>query len=324
MSGAAHYRDRRFGWWAIWHIILLNGLLLMVGLVPNERRALSAEDQPPKGESPTATRLNLHKMAADLVVPPVVDGAPAPGRRVKITTQGWAGTAVYHLIYLPSDWKPDVKLPVLIEYAGNGNYRNDFGDISNGTVEGASLGYGLSGGTGFIWISLPFVEVNDGKKRNAVTWWGDIAETKRYGMATVAEVCARYNGDPQRVVLCGFSRGALACNYIGLHDDEIAKLWRAFFCHSHYDGINERWPYPEADRQSALKRLARLAGRPQWISHEGSVGAVKDYLAANAPAGRFTFGVLPYPNHTDVWVLRDLDVRTQARKWLQLAISEQK
>jgi hypothetical protein len=48
-----------------------------------------------------------------------------------------------------------------------------------------------------------------------------------------------------------------------MHDDEIAKLWKAFVCYSHYDGESTGWPYPDADKLSAIGRLKRLGGRPQ-------------------------------------------------------------
>lgn len=180
------------------------------------------------------------------------------------------------------------------------------------------LGYGLSGGVGMICISMPFVEGVDAQKRNAVKWWGDVSETKRYCLATVRDVCTRFGGDPSRVILCGFSRGAIACNFIGLHDDEIASLWRGFFCHSHYDGVRENWPYPGAARAAARERLARLRGRPQWISHEGSVTATEAYLHSTGIGitGQFTFAALPYENHTAAWVLRDVPMRDKARAWL--------
>ena len=41
------------------------------------------------------------------------------------------------------------------------------------------------------------------------------------------------------VILCGFSRGAIGVNYIGLHDDQIAALWAGFITHDHYDGVLE-------------------------------------------------------------------------------------
>jgi hypothetical protein len=261
-------------------------------------------------------RPNLNAIRPDLEVPKVAREAPGAGRRVEATTAGWEGTPVRHALYLPRDWRPDGKFPVLVEYAGNGGYRNQLGDVSDGTVDGCVLGYGLSGGQGAIWVCVPFVEVAaDGTKRNATTWWGDVGETKRYVAATVREVCARYGGDATRVVVCGFSRGAIACNYIGLHDDEIAGLWRGFFCHSHYDGVR-KWPHADFDAASATRRLQRLHGRPQWISHEMSVDDVRQFLGRSGVEAPWTLVAIPYPNHSAAWVLRDLPERRKAREWL--------
>ncbi|MEY4483843.1 MAG: hypothetical protein RL693_1295, partial [Verrucomicrobiota bacterium] len=170
---------------------------------------------------------DLSTVAADLTVPPVVQDSPAAGKRVRQTTQGWEGTSAHHALYLPTDWKPGAKYPVLVEYAGNGGYRNKYGDTSEGTVDGSNLGHGISAGKGFIWVCLPYVEIKDGTKSNATKWWGDVAETKRYCLETVRAICRDFGGDTSAIILCGFSRGSIACNYLGLHDDEIAKLWRA-------------------------------------------------------------------------------------------------
>jgi hypothetical protein len=259
---------------------------------------------------------DLTSVPTDLVVPQTELVSPAPGKRVQQCTTGWEGTKVHHTLYLPKDWKPRSSYPVIVEYAGNGGFKNKFGDVSEGTVEGSGLGYGLSGGAGFIWICMPYVEVKDGRKQNATLWWGNVEETKRYCLATVREVAAKHGGDLDHVVLAGFSRGAICCNFIGLHDDEISKLWCAFFCHSHYDGVNEKWPYQGADRVSASVRLARLAGRPQWISQEVSIEPTQSYLEQMGIHGDFTFVPIPFRNHSDQWVLRDIPERRQAREWL--------
>ena len=269
---------------------------------------------------PAADLPDLASVKTDLAVPVAQMAGPAAGRRVFQTTAEWQNSAVRHTLYLPPEWTTAKKLPVLIEYAGNGGYRNKFGDVSTGEVQDCRLGHGLSGGTGFIWVCLPFVEIVEGKKQNAVKWWGDVAETKRYCLATVREVCARFGGDPERVILCGFSRGAIACNFIGLHDDEIAGLWRAFFCHSHYDGVNEKWPYADADRGSALARLRRLGSRPQWISHEGPTTATEQWLRSTGIKGHWTFTPIPFRNHSPDWLLRDIPERKQAREWLQKVV----
>jgi hypothetical protein len=259
---------------------------------------------------------NLNDIPTDTTVPSAISAEPSAGVRVLATTDGWQKTSVFHTLYLPRNWNKTSKTPVLVEFAGNGNYRNALGDTSTGKVEDTVLGYGLSGGNDCIWLSLPFIEVtSDGVKQNCKTWWGSVDETKRYCLATVQDVCRRYGGDTDRVILCGFSRGAIACNYIGLHDDEIAKLWRAFFCHSHYDGVI-RWPYDDSDPSSAIARLQRLNHRPQWISHELDTQSIEIFLKQSGVTSAFTFTSIPYPNHTAAWLLRDLPERKKAREWL--------
>lgn len=265
---------------------------------------------------------NLNDVPADLAVPEPVAAEPAAGRRVTAVTPGWEATAVRHVLHLPRDWKPGGRYPLIIEYPGNGGFRNALGDVSDGSPAGCVLGWGLGAGEGYIWACLPFVErTADGGARNCPTWWGDLDETKRYCIATVRDICERHGGDASRVVLCGFSRGAIGCNYLGLHDDDVAGLWRAFFCHSHYDGVRP-WPYPASDRSAALRRLGRLAGRPQWISQELDVEPARRFVEASGVDGSFTFVAIPYANHSAAWVLRDIPERRRARDWLRRVVGD--
>ncbi len=270
----------------------------------------------------TAPLPDLASVAPDLVVPAVEDAEPAAGRRVWQQAPGWRNSGVRHTLYLPTDWHPEARLPVLVEWPGNGGYRNAHGDTCDGLPEGCRLGYGASGGRGFLWLCLPFVEAGPQGWRPATRWWGDLEASKRYCIEAVRQACARFGGDPERVVLCGFSRGSIACNHLGLHDDTIAGLWRAFLCHSHYDGVRA-WPYPDSDRASALQRLARLRGRPQFIIQEaGGTAATEAWLRASGVEGNWTFVPLPFRNHSDAWVLRDLPERRQLRDWLARVLAE--
>jgi len=260
--------------------------------------------------SSSVAQSNLNSVPAMLKVPSVMKETPAAGKRVRATTPGWQGTEIYHALYLPTDWKPGATCPVIVEYPGNGGFTNQLGDASDGSVDGCVMGYGLSGGRGFIWVSMPFVEAG---QRNATKWWGDVAETKRYCMATVREVCQRFGGDASRVVLMGFSRGAIACNYIGLHDDAMAQLWCGMICHSHYEGA---FKHPAADYEAWPQRLQRLEKKPQFISHETNTRRIQDVIATTTVPGDFTFAVLPFENHSARWTLCDLPLRTQAREFL--------
>ena len=249
----------------------------------------------------------------DLKTPPATAHAPAAGKRVRQVNKNYATTQVHHLLYLPTDWVKGKKYPVIVEYAGN-QFKS-----SPGTVEGSNLGYGISGGEGVIWLCLPYI--NKDHSRNEVTWWGDVDASVDYCKQTVRQVCADYGGDPSRLFIAGFSRGAIACHYIGLHDDEIASLWRGFICHSHYDGVR-KWNYEGSDRLSAALRLKRLGRRPQFISQEGSIEETKEYLKQAHPMGDFTFQALPFPEHTDTWVLRDTAERKVLRDWFKHVLKE--
>jgi hypothetical protein len=254
---------------------------------------------------------DIQSVSADLAVPALSEGTPAAGKRVRHGR---------NILYLPTDWRPDTKWPVIVELAGNGGYKNKYGDVSTGLPEGSNLGYGLSAGRGFIWLCVPYLNAKGDQV--AITWWGDKPghdpqPTLKHLRESVQSVCRDFSGNQAKVVLAGFSRGAIACNYLGLHDDETAKLWCAFFAYSHYDGV-KKWPYPGSDRESALARLKRLGNRPQFICGEGAnAQETEQYLRPLLPSADLTFLSTGFRNHNDAWTLRPSPARDKAREWLR-------
>jgi len=258
-----------------------------------------------------------------LTTPTMTDATPAAGSRVRVVTPEYETTSVHHSLYLPTDWEPGKKFPVLVEYTGNHWATSG----STGKVSDANLGYGLTGGTGFIWIVLPCIET--GRQQNAVTWWGDLQATLDYCKTNVPRVCAEYGGDPDNVVLCGFSRGAIAANYLGLADDDIAKMWKGFVTHDHYDGV-----YRVSDAASALARLQRLNSRPQLICSALGTEKTRRYLDQHIGLDNIQFldvpvaelftipdGKIVHP-HTDLWMHIDSPYRQRAREWLRAVVAE--
>jgi len=271
--------------------------------------------------------------AADIPLPAFTDGKPEAGRRALVTAPEYSGTRVRHVIALPDDWTPDWKArgrswPVIVEYTGN--YFPTSG--STGEVEGAGLGYGLMRGR-TIWVVLPYV-AKDGKG-NERTWWGDVDATVRYAKTNVPRICAEFGGEPRKVALCGFSRGAIGVSFLGLHDDEIAGLWRAFWTHDHFDGAKEwkgqEWGSPLARyREEAVTRLRRLKGRPLLITGGGEEtrrllepvaekGVTILTVDMKALYGKFPNEAVPHP-HTDRWPLRESEARRKAEQWLESAL----
>lgn len=280
-------------------------------------------------------------IAPDLVNPTIASGAPAPGKMVLQSLPAYAKTKVAHALYLPADWSPGKRFPVLIEYHGNGRRVRD----------GGGLGYGISGGKGFIWAVLPYVSPDH--KSDMDRWWGDVEATVAYAKAAVPAICRQWGGDPARVILVGHSRGAIACNFIGLHDGEIARLWRAMIAVSHYDDGHVLWGMTPEEQQRAAERLARLGPIPQFICGEHHLSrnhndkklvelvnagkyasfakaeqelglapmfdqeGTRKFITTHAPLARCTFVALPYINHTPDYVLRDIPERRQLRAWVQ-------
>lgn len=265
------------------------------------------------------TSENLYTVPGDLILPPLANGTPAPGVKVRQTTAAYAGTNVYHSLYLPTDWQPDRRYPVIVEYPPNGPFSNIYLDSDSGNVDEVSLAYGITGGAGYIIIGMPFLGGNP--LGNHMDWWGDVEATKDYCLKTVLAVCEQYNGDPSAVLLAGFSRGSIACNYIGLNDDNIADTWLAFIPHSQYDG-QYRWGYEGDDPASAYARLLRLKGRAQHISHEVLIESPENYLLGTGiDMTNLPIRTLPFSNHTDQWTMRPIQLRRDTRAWLEQVLA---
>jgi hypothetical protein len=267
---------------------------------------------------------DIRTVPPDLVVPEISAGPLSAGQRfeVKDTVSG-----VPFVVCLPQDWSPTQSFPVLIELPGNGGYRNRFGDACSGMPQECSLGYGITAGVGAIWVAVPFL--NGQGSGIAVTWWGDPPDYDPRPSVELLKRCVacvcdeRFGGDAERVMLAGFSRGSIACNYLGLFDDEIADLWRGMICYSHYDGVHAGWPYPDADRASAASRLQRLIGIPQFICHESAAGqrnsvvATRNLLQDSDVFRQLTFCETGFRNHNDQWVLRPSAARHELRQWFR-------
>ena len=82
-------------------------------------------------------------------------------------------------------------------------------------------------------------------------------DTAAYAMKVIEDICANWGGDRDNLFLCGFSRGAIACGYIGLRNDRIAGLWKGFVACQHYDG--SRWR--QSRMEDAIERAPRFRGK---------------------------------------------------------------
>jgi predicted esterase len=157
------------------------------------------------------------------------------------------------------------------------------------------------------------------KRENVVTWWGDEEATLAYLREALASESTAWGGDPQAVFFAGFSRGAIAGGYLGLRNDEVAKLWRGFILHSHIDG-------GRFTPDGARERLARAGGRPTFITYGSD-----DDGRRESPKGAAILRGLGSPvverqvaglAHTDRFLDVDTSIRREMRAWLAAVLAE--
>lgn len=208
-----------------------------------EIRQLSAQGNQPEWRRPPGR----------LDVPAVEDATPAPGKRVRYKLPGDKKSRIYCILNLPADWQRGKKYPVIVEYPGNVFFAPAC--YSTGLPEQCVIGYGMTKGRGAICLGMPFVDRTRGGI--AENGWGNLEDTSDYVMRAVAEVCDHFGGDRENVILTGFSRGAIACGYIGLRNDKIAALWKGFHACQHFDGAN----WNGSTMTGAIERAARFKGQ---------------------------------------------------------------
>ena len=270
-------------------------------------------------------RNDLHTIMRDSFEPTLSTGEPQPGHWVKQTLPSLAGTAAYHCVYLPHDWEPGRKYPLIVVFPGNGPFVSRFGDRSGGLPEHNLFGVGLTGGNGYIVLGLGYL---DSRKNLQPTgsWWGDVQATISYTQEAVRFVGEQYGADLSRIVLLGFSRSAFGASFIGLHDDKIAPLWSGILCYDgwesqadmarnlyRHDQSSYNYDPDDFGGSGVAQRFQRLAGRPLFF-----VGGRGDIVNLNART-RWPIEFFPktHRNHNVSWAFRDTPERAAARAWLK-------
>jgi hypothetical protein len=266
----------------------------LVKTVSLEMRDLTTQGDAPEWKRPPGR----------MDVPGVEDSAPAPGKRVRYRLAGDVKSAIYSVLNLPEDWQPGMKYPVIVEYPGNVFYAPAC--YSTGLPDQCVIGYGMTKGKGAICLGMPFVDRATGKV--VENGWGNADDTADHVMGMVAEVCAKFGGDRENVVLTGFSRGAIACGFIGLRNDRIATLWKGFHACQHYDGAN----WNGSTMPGAIERATRFQGKAvfQTDNPQDKFQPVMDAMKTKVTWAQSGLGF-----HSTAMFLDDRPSTQQLREW---------
>jgi hypothetical protein len=242
-------------------------------------------------------------------VPSVEDGPPAPGKRVRYRPAAKADAAAYAILHLPEDWTPRGRYPVIAELPGNIFFVA--GCYSTGLPDQCVMGHGMTKGRGAICVGLPFVNVDGTIAEHG---WGDADATADYVMRMMDEVCEKHGGDRANLVMTGFSRGAIACGYIGLRDERIASYWKGFHACQHYDG--DGWN--GATMEGALERATRFRGRSVFQTDNApkAFAPVMDVMKTEVTWAQSGLGA-----HATAMFLDDRPSTVQVREWFRWLVA---
>jgi hypothetical protein len=271
-----------------------------------------------KSASLTVTGLVASGMATKWVrpdgrleIPDMTDGSPAPGRRVRYRLAADAKNEIYCALYLPPDWKPGKRYPVIAEFPGNIFYSAK-ACWSTGRPEQCQMGYGMSSGTGAIWVSLPFVDRKNEEIAESGFGSNKGEDTTAHTLAVIKDICRNWGGDRENLFLCGFSRGSIACGYIGLRNDKISKLWKGIVGCQHYDGSNWR----ESNMEDAVQRAPRFSGKAIF-QVDNSQEKYQPVVDATDPSVKWTWTRSALGYHATAMFLDDRPAMKQLRPWFR-------
>lgn len=256
--------------------------------------------------------------AGRLNVPDMVEGVPVAGRRVRYQLAADAGNDIYCALYLPTDWQSGNRYPVIAEMPGN-YYYTPSACWSPGRPEQCAIGYGTSSGTNAIWVSLPFVDRTAGTIAENGFGSNDGAETVTYVMDVIGDICQNLGGDTNNLVFSGFSRGAIACGYIGLANDEISKLWKGFIACQHYDGSS----WNQSNMAGAIERAPRFQGEAIFqVDNAAKAANYEQLMDYTDPSVEWTWVSSGLDFHSTAMFLDDRAMMVQLRQWFHDLTSE--
>lgn len=246
-----------------------------------------------------------------LTVPEIEEGVPEAGKRVKIYLPEYP--EAYYVLFLPYNFTDTTKLPIIFESPGN-----VYQEVSNGLPDSACLGYGISFGMDYIWVCVPFID-NTGYILRS--YWGkDPSSIVDFWLAVLNDLNARFCIDNDKIVLSGFSRGAVSTSYIGNYNDEIASKWAAYFAHSHFDGCCQTLLGNTNERIARIqKKKVLISVGEQDIAKKCSRGAYENLLKGGYSV---TYIEVPDLDHSPFWILEDSESAEEARNWLRNLFTE--
>ncbi|MBS0586157.1 MAG: hypothetical protein JSR76_07680 [Verrucomicrobia bacterium] len=244
--------------------------------------------------------------------PPVEEGSPAPGKRVRVYLQDFPG--IYYIVFLPYNFTEYKTWPVICEIPAHAmsDYRT-------------WLGYGITGGVDYIWVSLPILN-SEGSEILMSYLPEKINPTIECWEAVLKDLSIRFHINKQKIIIAGFSLGAFATSYLGNFNDAISLKWRAYIAHSHFDGcclnVTNSKDIDKRLERIGEKKVLLIAGKNDLAN----LCTKQAFKKLRLKGVKVTFIEIPdvqpseeWPSetHNPLWILKPSIYLEKVRKWLK-------
>lgn len=271
---------------------IIHLLVFLIFMFPNYSVAMTNDENNQMLSGVVKPILNL---------PPIIEsGFPEPGKRTIVYLEKYPEAP--YVLFLPYNFCEERKWPVIVELL-----------CSSNNPKCAVLGYGLTRGMNCIWITVPYIN-NEGK----VSGWYFPESTVNYWLAVLDDLNAKFSIDNKKIVIAGFSLGAMATSGIGNWNDTISSKWAGYFAHAHFD----KCCYRQAGDYK--ERLGRFKNKKVLITVGGRDPAkrcsLKCYKRLLEKKVTVDFMEIPDVTHSPKWILEDSEYAEYARRWLNSII----
>jgi len=270
--------------------------------------------------------LNPILHAEMLKIPPIQEGAAKAGKRVNIYLDSHPN--IYYSVFLPYNYNDKISFPVICEIPANCCNKK----TATGTPDTTTyLGYGITKGYDYIWVSLPILN-SKGDKILQFFYPDDPQQTALCWLSILEDLNHRFNINNRKIILSGFSRGAVCTSFIGNCNDTISSKWAAYLAQAHFDGDCQ------VVSGNADTRIQRIGNRPVLIivgkndiakfcsqnafRKLSNLGCQTTYMEVDDIEAEIWYddihsAVWANKSHTPCWALKNDSIEAvQAKQWL--------
>jgi predicted peptidase len=173
----------------------------------------------------------------------------------------------------------------------------------------------------YIWVNLPILNATGNKMIDSY-YPENPSSTVACWLAILEDLNKKFPIDNNKIILAGFSRGAVAISYIGNWNGTISGKWAGYFAYAHFDGCCQNIPGKCEERINKMqsKKILIMVGK----NDRALICSKLAYQKLKKKNVKVTYIEIPdvdtpgwqNSSHNPYAVLEEAEWMEQARNWL--------